>query len=188
VILSEDWKGEAYCVKCKEAVPTTGYVEEVNGRRFAKGFCPDCGGKVTRILGKKDEKKAVVPVLKSDSRPYSNWEGLPDGWTPQMGMDLIHELLEFGDDSTQKQIAEVGIALTALLIYKNQRYGNSALDPVEVFTKGLTKRQRMAVRMDDKVNRLKNGLGARTDDKEHAGIDLAGYILLDVIAEWEERQ
>lgn len=120
------------------------------------------------------------------NRPYSNWEGLPDGWTPQSGVEFVIDSLLEDEDSVRRKIAEVGMALTSLLILKNLRYGNSALDPVEVFAKGLSKRQRMAVRMDDKINRLKNN-GARTDDKEHAGIDLAGYILLDIIAEWEER-
>lgn len=118
-------------------------------------------------------------------RPYSNWEGLPDGWTPQKGLEAIDYAVALPDGS-QRRIAEIGIAMTHLLLLKNQRYGDSALDPIEVFAKGLSPRQRMAVRMDDKLNRMKNGLGARTDDTEHAGIDLAGYILLDIIAEWEE--
>lgn len=123
------------------------------------------------------------------NRPYSNWEGLPDGWTPQWAMDEISGLLwdDPDDDSIRRQIAEVGLALTHLLILKNLRYGNSALDPVAVFAQGLSKRQRMAVRMDDKVNRLRNGLGTSGGDGEHPGIDLAGYILLDIIAEWDER-
>lgn len=121
-------------------------------------------------------------------RPYSNWEGLPDGWTPQMGFEILQDALWEGEDSIRRCIAEVGIAITSLLLVKNQRYGNSALAPVEVFAQGLTKRQRMAVRMDDKINRLKNGLGTNGGDGEHPGIDLAGYILLDIIAEWEERR
>lgn len=123
-------------------------------------------------------------------RPYSNWEGLPDGWTPRLAMDEISGLLwdDADADSIQRQIAEVGLALTHLLILKNRRYGNSALEPVEIFARGLTKRQRMAVRMDDKVNRLRNGLGTNGGDGEHPGIDLAGYILLDVIADWDERR
>jgi hypothetical protein len=48
----ESYTGEAYCVKCKEKREFTGHVEETNGRRFAKGICPVCGTKVTRILGK----------------------------------------------------------------------------------------------------------------------------------------
>lgn len=50
--MAESYTGEAYCVKCKEKRQFTGTVEETNGRRFAKGVCPTCGTKVTRILGK----------------------------------------------------------------------------------------------------------------------------------------
>ena len=50
--MAETYSGEAYCVKCKEKREFTGHVEETNGRRFAKGICPVCGTKVTRILGK----------------------------------------------------------------------------------------------------------------------------------------
>ena len=49
--MAESYTGEAYCVKCKEKREFTGNVEETNGRRFAKGICPTCGTKVTRILG-----------------------------------------------------------------------------------------------------------------------------------------
>ena len=50
--MAESYTGEAYCVKCKEKREFTGNVEETNGRRFAKGICPVCDTKVTRILGK----------------------------------------------------------------------------------------------------------------------------------------
>jgi len=50
--MAEEYTGEAYCVKCKEKREFTGHVEEKNSRRFAKGICPECGTKVTRILGK----------------------------------------------------------------------------------------------------------------------------------------
>ena len=45
---------EAYCVKCK-AKKEMKDVEEVtmkNGRKAAKGKCPDCGTGMYRILGK----------------------------------------------------------------------------------------------------------------------------------------
>jgi len=120
-------------------------------------------------------------------RPYSNWEGLPTGWTPQMGMNMLTTAISSDPESSVNQIAEVGLAMTCLLIHKNMRYGNSALAPIEVFAKGITPRDRMAVRMDDKLNRMKNGLGTSGGDGEHPGIDLAGYLLLDVIADWQER-
>jgi len=118
-------------------------------------------------------------------RPYSNWEGLPEGWTPSDGSDAIADVL-FGPDGSQRMLAEVGIALTHLLVLKNQRYGDSALSPLEIFATGITPRQRLALRMDDKLNRLANGMGLDAGDREHPGIDLAGYILLDVIAAWQE--
>lgn len=62
----ENWEGAAYCVKCKARVHFTGLVEEVNGRRFAKGKCPVCGTKVTRILGKRDDEIAAPPILTED--------------------------------------------------------------------------------------------------------------------------
>lgn len=50
--MAETYSGDAYCVKCKEKRQIEGQVEEKNGRRFAKGVCPVCGTKVTRIMGK----------------------------------------------------------------------------------------------------------------------------------------
>jgi len=118
------------------------------------------------------------------SRPYSNWEGLPELWSPLDALFDIKQTLEDSDNKTQQEIAEVGIALTHLLLLKNRRYGDSALQPLDIFARNMTPRERMAVRMDDKLNRIRNGLGANGGDGEHPAIDLAGYLLLDVIAGW----
>jgi hypothetical protein len=48
--VAETYNG--YCVKCREKRDFEGKVEETNGRRMAKGTCPVCGTKMTRILGK----------------------------------------------------------------------------------------------------------------------------------------
>jgi hypothetical protein len=48
----ETYKGEFYCVKCKEKREAEGNVVETNGRRMAKGKCPVCGTNLNRILGK----------------------------------------------------------------------------------------------------------------------------------------
>jgi len=122
------------------------------------------------------------------SRPYSNWEGLPELWSPLDALFDIKQTLEDSDNKTQQEIAEVGIALTHLLLLKNRRYGDSALQPLDIFARNMTPRERMAVRMDDKLNRIRNGLGANGGDGEHPAIDLAGYLLLDVIAGWRGRK
>ena len=44
---------EGYCVKCREKREFDGEVVEMaNGRRSAKGKCPNCGTGMNRILGK----------------------------------------------------------------------------------------------------------------------------------------
>ena len=43
---------EFYCVKCKAKKTAEGHVVSENGRRMAKGKCPDCGTNLNRILGK----------------------------------------------------------------------------------------------------------------------------------------
>ena len=50
---AETYKGDAYCVKCKEKRAFEGHVKvSDSGRRMAQGICPVCGTKVNRILGK----------------------------------------------------------------------------------------------------------------------------------------
>ena len=47
------YKGDAYCVKCKEKRDFEGVVKvSDSGRRIAMGRCNECGTKVNRILGK----------------------------------------------------------------------------------------------------------------------------------------
>jgi ssDNA-binding Zn-finger/Zn-ribbon topoisomerase 1 len=43
---------EAYCVKCKETKEMKNPEETVtsNGRKMAKGVCPDCGTKMNKFL------------------------------------------------------------------------------------------------------------------------------------------
>ena len=53
--MEDTYSGEVYCVKCKEKREVTDAVvqENANGRRMAKGTCPERGTTVVRILGKK---------------------------------------------------------------------------------------------------------------------------------------
>ena len=49
---------EGYCVKCrkKQEIKNGAVAETANGRRMAKGTCPECGTKVNRFLpGKKED-------------------------------------------------------------------------------------------------------------------------------------
>jgi hypothetical protein len=51
--MTETYKGDAYCVKCKEKRDFEGHVVvSESGRRMAKGKCGVCGTTLNRILGK----------------------------------------------------------------------------------------------------------------------------------------
>ena len=66
-----------------------------------------------------------------------------------------------------------------MLILKNERYGNSALEPVRIFSK-CDRREQIRVRMDDKLSRIMQG---HLEDDEDPQRDLLGYMVLDLIAE-----
>jgi hypothetical protein len=81
---------------------------------------------------------------------------------------------------SQRLIAEVTDEFRDFLIMKNEQYGDSAIDPVRVFSKASPEEQ-LKVRMDDKLSRLVRG-DDRLEPDEDIVKDLLGYwILLQVI-------
>jgi hypothetical protein len=68
-----------------------------------------------------------------------------------------------------------------MLIDKNISYGNSALDPVRIFSTSDSTEQ-LKVRIDDKLNRVKNNQGFAGDNDID---DLIGYLMLYKIARSE---
>ena len=63
--------------------------------------------------------------------------------------------------------------LAELLVRKNRAYGNSALEPVRIFSRAPTDEQ-IRVRIDDKLSRLARGAA----DGEDVELDLLGYLIL----------
>jgi hypothetical protein len=79
-----------------------------------------------------------------------------------------------------QQVKEVLNEIEALLISKNAKYGNSALEPLGVFSQ-LSAKQGLLVRIDDKLKRIKNG--SLEKDDEDVVNDLIGYLVLLKISE-----
>jgi len=76
---------------------------------------------------------------------------------------------------TQNLIAQVCDEVKALLIAKNKKYGNSALEPKRIFSKASTVEQ-LYVRIDDKLSRINTaGIGGADEDTL---LDLIGYLIL----------
>lgn len=61
-------------------------------------------------------------------------------------------------------------SLAKVLTEKNKRYGNSALNPIEVFNG----KSKVGQRADDKLSRIKNNTALRKNDV----CDLIGYLIL----------
>ncbi len=65
--------------------------------------------------------------------------------------------------------------ITDLLKEKNKAYGNSALNPTNIFSK-LNATESLCARIDDKIARIRNkGINDKTEDTVD---DLIGYLLL----------
>ena len=67
------------------------------------------------------------------------------------------------------------LEIRELLISKNIKYGNSALEPLGVFSQ-LSAKEGLLVRIDDKLKRIKNG--SLEKDDEDVINDLIGYLVL----------
>ena len=63
-----------------------------------------------------------------------------------------------------------------LLIHKNRKYGNSALQPNRIFSK-CSATEQLLVRIDDKLNRIMKGAGLLATDEDVVN-DLIGYLVL----------
>jgi len=76
--------------------------------------------------------------------------------------------------NTQIEIEKTCEEIKQLLLEKNRKYGDSALNPVRIFAKSDATEQ-LKVRIDDKLNRLKN---LQEDETEDTVTDLIGYLIL----------
>lgn len=74
----------------------------------------------------------------------------------------------------REAIKEVCAEISELLIAKNRKYGNSAINPVRIFSTAKPDEQ-LRVRLDDKLNRIIN---RQNDEDEDPEFDLVGYLIL----------
>lgn len=81
---------------------------------------------------------------------------------------------------TKDHISLICDQVNELLLEKNKKYGDSALNPTRIFSKADPVEQ-ILVRIDDKLNRIKQGAGLLAND-EDVIMDLIGYLVLLKIA------
>tara|TARA_R110000787_G_scaffold278687_1_gene388527 strand:+ start:397 stop:681 length:285 start_codon:yes stop_codon:yes gene_type:complete len=77
------------------------------------------------------------------------------------------------------QIKKYTNKVQEMLLSKNKAYGNSALEPLNIFNKGNAS-DSICARIDDKLARIKNvGISDKTEDTL---FDLCGYLILLMIS------
>ena len=85
-------------------------------------------------------------------------------------------------NQTQALIANECDNIKNLLLEKNRKYGNSALNPCRIFSRQSNIEQ-LLVRIDDKLNRIKN---RQRDEDEDVIQDLIGYLVLLQVAKKQQ--
>jgi hypothetical protein len=95
-----------------------------------------------------------------------------------MSNNQVADIDKLIHDSTphliQSEIRDVCTNIAEMLCEKNRKYGNSALNPVRIFSKSDNVEQ-LKVRIDDKISRIQS---SQSDDTEDAELDLIGYLIL----------
>lgn len=76
-----------------------------------------------------------------------------------------------------KEVKQITSDIAKMLIEKNKSYGNSALNPIRVFSKADDLEQ-LYVRLDDKLSRIKRGCDYKNEDVIN---DLIGYLIITKI-------
>lgn len=126
---------------------------------------PNIGSNV-RIPKRATSNKNMPDEIAMDSVQASVVKGLMDD--------------PYGDATpTQRKIREITDAMKDLLLYKNNKYGDSAINPKKVFYKGDATNS-ILIRLDDKLGRVMSN----TEEKPRVNdvCDIIGYCTLLLIS------
>jgi len=88
--------------------------------------------------------------------------------------------------STADDISAVCDGIKNMLLEKNRAYGDSALNPMRVFSRADAIEQ-IKVRIDDKLSRLSRGSALPDESLEDTVNDLMGYLVLLKIAKMRDK-
>jgi hypothetical protein len=87
---------------------------------------------------------------------------------------------EESTNNEQELIAKKFDELKNFVLAKNKQYGSSALHPVRIFSKNLSVRDGLFIRLDDKISRVIRG-NFEIENMEDTLKDVVGYCILALI-------
>lgn len=88
--------------------------------------------------------------------------------------DLTIDRDIWSQESVKNEILTQVKLVAEMLVEKNKKYGNSAIQPKRIFSKASPVEQ-INVRIDDKLSRIAN---QQVNEDEDAEFDLIGYLIL----------
>lgn len=121
---------------------------------------------------------APTPVVKvefdENNSTYKAKDEEGRNWESSNGIDWTEKATD-----TQRKIIDVLDGMKQLLLYKNQKYGDSALKPKNIFYKGDATNS-ILIRLDDKIGRVTSN----TEEKPRVNdvADIIGYCTLLLIS------
>lgn len=88
-------------------------------------------------------------------------------------------LSPWSETPTQQKIKDILSGMTDLLLYKNKKYGDSAINPKKIFYKGDSTNS-ILIRLDDKIGRVMSN----TEEKPRVNdvADIIGYCTLLLVS------
>jgi hypothetical protein len=105
-------------------------------------------------------------------------EGRVNQLTSNTAKSTMSNVLSAGQEPFSEDLQSVLMDLMTQLLDKNRKYGDAALNPQRTFARSDAV-ELINVRLDDKLNRIKN---RQNDDDEDPEWDLMGYLVLKRIA------
>lgn len=143
--------------------------------------CPDCVEAMRMKINVSEEKRDMKSV--KIPKKATVQDVTMDEVQGNLMAHMLSDTSPWGEDTpTQGKIKETLKGMTDLLLYKNQKYGDSALKPLGIFTKHIKNSNEstasILVRLDDKLSRVKNADSLRTNDVA----DILGYCTLLLIS------
>ena len=144
------------------------------------GLCEGCG-RPESLYERQVTWSLVMSDGKGGATPATMWlcpECLSNSYSASQPSARVRLQIKPEDAlPSQYAIAKTCDEIKETLLAKNRAYGDSALNPVRVFSRASAEEQ-ILVRLDDKLSRLARGSAAGED----VVLDLTGYLVLLMVA------
>lgn len=110
-----------------------------------------------------------IPIFVADFKGDGSW-----AFPSELRNSLLARRFLVQQTAAGNQFARELQEVATMLLSKNEAYGDSALDPVRIFSRA-TPDEGLRVRIDDKLSRLSRGHEHGSDDTL---LDLIGYLIM----------